>query len=51
MDASLFAQAGVETVVLGAHGTGAHADEEWVDLGSVVQLAEILARAAIDWCA
>lgn len=50
MDASLFAEAGVETVVIGAHGTGAHADEEWVDLGSVVQLAEILARSAAAWC-
>jgi acetylornithine deacetylase len=50
MDASLFAEAGIETVVIGAHGTGAHADEEWVDLGSVVQLAEILARAAMAWC-
>ena len=51
MDASLFAEAGVETVVIGAHGTGAHADEEWVDLVSVVQLTEILARTAADWCA
>jgi acetylornithine deacetylase len=51
MDASLLAEAGVETVVLGAHGTGAHADEEWVDLGSVVQLSEILARTAAAWCA
>jgi acetylornithine deacetylase len=50
MDASLFAEAGVETVVIGAHGTGAHADEEWVDLGSVAQLTEILARAAVAWC-
>ena len=50
MDASLFAEAGVETVVIGAHGTGAHADEEWVDLGSVVQLTEILARTAAAWC-
>jgi acetylornithine deacetylase len=50
MDASLLAEAGVETVVIGAHGTGAHADEEWVDLGSVVQLAEILARSAVAWC-
>lgn len=50
MDASLFAEAGVETVVIGAHGTGAHADEEWVDLGSVAQLAGILARAAAAWC-
>ncbi len=50
MDASLFAEAGVETVVIGAHGTGAHADEEWVDVGSVVQLTEILARTAAAWC-
>ena len=50
MDASLFAEAGVETVVIGAHGTGAHADEEWVDLQSVVQLAEILAGTAVAWC-
>src|SRR6266545_3510155 len=50
MDASLLAEAGVETVVIGAHGTGAHADEEWVDLGSVVQLTEILARTAAAWC-
>lgn len=50
MDASLLAEAGVETVVMGAHGTGAHADEEWVDLRSVAQLTEILARAAVAWC-
>ncbi|HKH48769.1 MAG TPA: M20/M25/M40 family metallo-hydrolase, partial [Thermoanaerobaculia bacterium] len=51
MDASLFAEAGVETIVIGAHGTGAHADEEWVDLASAVQLTEILARTAAEWCA
>lgn len=51
MDASLLAEAGVETVVLGAHGAGAHADEEWVDLASVVQLTGILARTAVAWCA
>lgn len=50
MDASLLAGIGVETVVIGAHGAGAHADEEWVDLGSVVQLAEILAGTAVAWC-
>ena len=50
MDASLFAEAGVETVVIGAHGSGAHADEEWVDIQSVVQLAEILAGTAVAWC-
>jgi acetylornithine deacetylase len=49
MDASLLAEAGVETVVIGAHGAGAHADEEWVDVASVVQLTEILARTAMAW--
>jgi acetylornithine deacetylase len=51
MDAALLQAAGVETVVCGPAGTGAHADVEWVDLESVIQLAEILAEAARDYCA
>lgn len=51
MDAALLQEAGVETVVCGATGGGAHADVEWVELDSVIQLAEILAEAAIDYCA
>ena len=51
MDAALLQAAGVETVVCGATGAGAHADEEWVDVESVVKLAEILAEAALDYCA
>ncbi|MCH7473297.1 MAG: M20/M25/M40 family metallo-hydrolase [Gemmatimonadetes bacterium] len=50
MDAALLAAAGVETVVIGPVGAGAHAPEEWVDLESVVQLAGILAEAAMDYC-
>jgi acetylornithine deacetylase len=50
MDAALLQAAGVETVVCGAAGAGAHSDVEWVDLDSVVQLAEILAEAAVDYC-
>lgn len=50
MDAALLAAAGTETVVIGPRGAGAHAAEEWVDLESVVQLAEILVRAALDYC-
>lgn len=50
MDAALLAGAGVETVVIGPAGAGAHAAEEWVELESVVQLAGILAEAAIDYC-
>jgi acetylornithine deacetylase len=50
MDAALLQAAGIETVVFGATGTGAHADVEWVELASVEKLAEILAEAAVDYC-
>jgi len=50
MDAALLSAAGVETVVFGATGAGAHADVEWVELESVEKLAEILAEAAVDYC-
>lgn len=51
MDAALLAAAGVETVVFGPAGAGAHALEEWVDLESVCEVAETLAHTAVDYCA
>jgi acetylornithine deacetylase len=50
MDAAILASAGVETVVIGPAGAGAHADVEWVDLDSVHRLAAILARTAVAVC-
>ena len=50
MDAAFLAGAGVETVVIGPAGAGAHADEEWVDIASVATLAEILVEAAGNYC-
>ncbi|WP_420634931.1 M20/M25/M40 family metallo-hydrolase [Candidatus Palauibacter sp.] len=50
MDSALTQAAGVDTVVIGPHGAGAHADEEWVDLDSCARLAEVLAEAAFDYC-
>ncbi|MGQ0703656.1 MAG: ArgE/DapE family deacylase [Gemmatimonadales bacterium] len=50
MDAALTRAAGIETVVFGPHGAGAHAVEEWVDIDSMVTCAEILARSAIAYC-
>jgi len=50
MDSALTAGAGIETVVFGPHGTGAHAAEEWVDVESVVQTANVLAATAGTWC-
>lgn len=51
MDAALLGAAGIDTVVIGPSGAGAHAAEEWVDLESVRQVAEILARVAMQFCA
>lgn len=50
MDSAFLAAAGVETVVMGPSGAGAHADVEWVDLDSVADLALILAKTAIAYC-
>ena len=49
-DAAFHAAAGSDTVLIGPIGDGLHSAEEWVDLDSVVQLAEILARTAIAYC-
>ncbi len=51
MDSALLAAAGVETVVMGPSGAGAHGAEEWVDLASVHRCAEILVETARRWCA
>jgi acetylornithine deacetylase len=50
MDAALLAAAGIETVIMGPIGAGEHSSEEWVDLQSVVDMAQILAQAAQDYC-
>jgi acetylornithine deacetylase len=51
MDAALLADAGIETVVMGPTGAGEHSAVEWVDVESVVRMAEILARTAVAYCA
>jgi len=50
MDAALLQAAGIETVVMGPAGGGAHAAVEWVEMESVAQMAAILAEAAIEYC-
>jgi acetylornithine deacetylase len=50
MDAALLADAGIETVVIGPTGAGAHAVREWVDLASVESVAAILAGTAMRFC-
>ena len=50
MDAALLGAAGIETVTIGPTGAGAHADEEWVELDSVMQCADILVGSARRYC-
>jgi len=50
MDAALLADAGIETVVIGPTGAGAHAAKEWVELDSVERVATILAGTAVRYC-
>ncbi len=50
MDSAILADAGVETVVIGPAGAGAHTSQEWVDLPSLETLAGTLAGAATSFC-
>ncbi len=50
MDTALLSDAGVETVAMGPIGAGAHSTEEWVDLDSVVKMAEVLVQATLIYC-
>jgi acetylornithine deacetylase len=51
MDAAVLSAAGISTVVFGPDGAGAHAVEEWVDVGSVERCAQVLEAVAREWCA
>jgi len=51
MDAALLSDVGIDTVVIGPVGAGAHALEEWVSLDSIDKLTDILTKAATEFCA
>ena len=50
MDAALLSDVGIDTVVIGPSGAGAHALEEWVDLDSIAKLTDILTAATAEFC-
>lgn len=50
MDAALFGDHEIPTVVLGPAGAGAHARVEWVDLASVARCQEIYTALIADFC-
>ena len=49
-DAALLHAAGIPAVLFGPAGTGAHSDEEWVDLASVEACAKTYLQTAIEFC-
>lgn len=51
MDAALLQAAGIPTVVFGPGGAGAHAAVEYASISEVVTCAEVLATAALRFCA
>src|SRR5215471_7711623 len=50
-DAALIAAAGIPTVIFGPGGAGAHAVEEWCNLGEVLTCHEVLLATAATFCA
>jgi acetylornithine deacetylase len=50
-DAALIAAAGIPTVIFGPGGAGAHAVEEWCNLGEVLTCHEVLVATAATFCA
>lgn len=51
MDAAFLSAANIPTIVFGPNGAGAHAVEEWADLESVQQCADVLLAVASEFCA
>ncbi len=49
-DAEVLGSAGIEAILLGPIGEGAHAAVEWVDLKSVEQLVDILFDIVVEHC-
>jgi acetylornithine deacetylase len=49
-DAAVLSAAGIPSVLFGPSGSGAHAVEEWVELGSVKTCAEIYLATAMEFC-
>ena len=50
MDTAILAEVSIPAVIFGPTGAGAHAVEEWVDLESVAQCADVLTATIAAFC-
>ncbi|MEM8863152.1 MAG: M20/M25/M40 family metallo-hydrolase [Chloroflexota bacterium] len=49
-DAQILHDAGIDSILLGPCGDGAHAKEEWVDLDTVADFAAMLVDFMLEFC-
>lgn len=49
-DSALIGEKGIDTVIFGPTGHGLHAAVEWVDIQSVITMADILYNTVTDYC-
>ncbi|MCA9998615.1 MAG: ArgE/DapE family deacylase [Anaerolineales bacterium] len=49
-DAAILSDAGIDSLLLGPSGEGAHAAEEWVDTQSLLDFAEMLVTIVAEFC-
>ncbi len=49
-DSALISDKGIDTVIFGPTGHGLHAAVEWVDIQSVITMADILYKTVTDYC-
>jgi acetylornithine deacetylase len=49
-DAAHYAGAGVDAVIFGPTGDGLHSVDEFVEVDSLVETAQVIAASVIDWC-
>ena len=49
-DAAILADAGIDALLLGPIGEGAHAAEEWVDVQSLMDFAAMLTEIVAEFC-
>ncbi len=50
-DAALMQSAGIPTLLIGSTGGNLHAAGEWASISEIIQLCEILSRAAMAYLA
>jgi acetylornithine deacetylase len=49
-DAAILGASGIDAVLIGPAGSGLHSTQEWVELSSIYNLAEIIAYTALFFC-